>query len=84
MGLGKEAIGIANAVERGANGDEMGEDLVGLMETMAEEVGVNLSEMGSRFVAVKKAEDSPLDLHTVLAHVIEERRRSRRRRKKKK
>ena len=55
MRLGKEAIGIGNAVERGANGDEMGENLVGLMEAMAEEVGVDLSEMGSRFVAVKKA-----------------------------
>lgn len=71
MGLGKEAIGIVNVVESGANGDEMGEDLVGLVEAMAEEVGVDLSEMGSGFVAMKEAEDSSLDLETVLAHVVE-------------
>lgn len=71
LGLGKDAIGIGNLVESGANGDEMGEDLIGLMKAMAEEMGVDLSEMGSGFMAVKKTEDFALDLETVLVHVIQ-------------
>ncbi|KAG6586228.1 hypothetical protein SDJN03_18961, partial [Cucurbita argyrosperma subsp. sororia] len=71
LGLGKDAIGIGNFVGSSANGDEMGEDLVGLVKVMTEEVGVDLSEMGWGFVAGKEAEDSPLDVPVVLAHVME-------------
>lgn len=46
----------------------MGKDLVGLVETMAEEVGVDLRELFSSFVAVKETEDPPLGLSARLAH----------------
>lgn len=71
LGLGKDAIGIGNFVESSANGDEMGEDLVGLVKVVTEEVGVDLSEMGWGFVAGKEAKDAPLDVPVVLAHVME-------------
>lgn len=46
----------------------MGEDLIGLVKTMAEEVGVNLGKLGSGSVAVEKAEDSPFCLAVGFAH----------------
>lgn len=46
----------------------MGKDLVGLVEAVAEEVSVDLTELFAGFVAVEKAEDSPFDLATSLAH----------------
>lgn len=46
----------------------MSEDLVGLVETMAEEVGVDLRELFAGFVAVEEAEDPPFGLATSLVH----------------
>lgn len=46
----------------------MGEDLVGLVETVAEEVGVNFRELFPGFAAVEEAEDSPFGPATSLAH----------------
>lgn len=46
----------------------MGEDLVGLVEAMTHRVAVNLRELCSGFVAVEKAEDSPLRLKASFAH----------------
>lgn len=40
----------------------MGQDLVGLVEEVAEEVGVDFSELGSGFAAVEEAEDPPFNL----------------------
>lgn len=40
----------------------MGQDLVGLVEEVTEEVGVDFSELGSGFPAVEEAEDPPFNL----------------------
>lgn len=71
MGSAKDAICVSHFVKAPANGDEMGEDLVGLVEAVAEEVGVDLGELGSGFVAMEEAEDSPLHLAASFAHVVE-------------
>lgn len=48
----------------------MGEDLVRLVEVVAEEVSVDLSELGECFAAVEEAEDPPLHLPaTSTAHI---------------
>lgn len=70
MGSAKDAICVSHFVKGPANGDEVREDLVGLVEAMAEEVGMDLRELGSGFVAVEEAEDSPLHLAASFAHVI--------------
>ena len=68
MGLAKDTICICHFVKGPANGDEVGEDLVGLVEAVAEEVGMDFRESGSRFVAMEEAEDSSLDLEASFAH----------------
>jgi hypothetical protein len=70
VGSAKDAICVTHFVKSPANGDEVCEDLVGLVEAMAEEVGVDLGELGSGFVAVEEAEDSPLHLAASSAHVV--------------
>lgn len=54
LGVGEDASGVREVVEGGAEGDEVGEDLVGMVEAMAEEVGVDLGEVGEGFGAVKE------------------------------
>ena len=46
----------------------MGKDLVGLIEVVAEDVSVNLGQLGSGFPAMEVAEDSPLRLPAHSAH----------------
>lgn len=67
-GMVKDPIRVGHFVERPANGDEMGEDLVGLVKSMAEEVGVDLGELCSCFMAMEEAENSPFDLTASPAH----------------
>lgn len=62
VGLVEDEASVRGLVERGADGDEVGKDLVGLVEVVAEEVGVDLGELGSGFAAVEEAEDPPLHL----------------------
>jgi len=57
MSMVEDGCGVRNLVKRGANGDEVREDLVGLVEAMAEEMSVDLWEMGFGFCVVKKMED---------------------------
>lgn len=64
----KDAIRVGHFVQRPANGDEMGEDLVGMVKSMAEEVSVDLRELGSGFMAMEEAEDPPFDLTASPAH----------------
>lgn len=45
MSVVENASGVRDLVKFGADGDEVGEDLVGLVETMAEEMGVDLWEL---------------------------------------
>lgn len=71
LGLGKDANRIWHLVESPTNGDEMGKNLIGLVKAMAEEMGVDLSEMHSSFVAVKKTQDLPLDLTKIFVHLTE-------------
>lgn len=57
MGMVEDGCGVRNLVKRGANGDEVGEDLVGMVEAMAEEMSVDLWEMSLGFCVVKKMEN---------------------------
>lgn len=47
----------------------MGDDLVELVKAMAEEVAVDLTELGSGFVAVEEPENPPLGLTANSAHI---------------
>ena len=68
LGPVEDAPRVAHFVNGAADGDEVGEDLVGLVEAVAEEVGVDFGELFAGFVAVEEAEYSPFDLATRLAH----------------
>jgi hypothetical protein len=57
MGIVENECGVRNLVKRVANGDEVGENLVGLVEAMAEEMGVDLWELSFGFRVVKKMEN---------------------------
>jgi hypothetical protein len=57
MCMVEDGCGVRDLVKRGANGDEMREDLVGLVEAMAEEMSVDLWKMGLGFCVVKKMEN---------------------------
>ncbi|WJX19617.1 hypothetical protein P8452_09280 [Trifolium repens] len=57
MGIVENECGVRNLVKRVANGDEVGENLVGLVEAMAEEMGVDLWELSFGFGVVKKMEN---------------------------
>lgn len=51
----------------------MGEELVGVVEVVAEEVGVDFQEVGSSFAAVEEVENPPFHLpaaSSAAAHVI--------------
>lgn len=54
MGLGENESGVRDLVKGDGEGDEVGEDLVGLVEAMAEEMGVDLREMSVCFGVVKE------------------------------
>lgn len=56
----KDTVGIRHFIEGAADGDEMGEELVGVVEMVAEKVSMDFSEMGSGFPAVEKVEEPPL------------------------
>lgn len=47
----------------------MGDDLVELVKAMAEEVAVDLTELGSGFVTVEQPENPPLGLTANSAHI---------------
>lgn len=66
----KDEIGISHLVQGATHRDEVGEDLVGLVEVVAEDVGVYLGKLGSGFPAVEVAEDSPLRLPAHSAHLL--------------
>ncbi|GAU21522.1 hypothetical protein TSUD_34850 [Trifolium subterraneum] len=54
IGMVEDECGVRDLMKRGADGDEMGEDLVGLVEAMAEEMSVDLWELSFGFGVVKK------------------------------
>lgn len=56
----KDKVGIRHFIEGAADGDEMGEELVGVVEMVAEEVSMDFSEVGSGFPAVQKVEEPAL------------------------
>lgn len=70
MCLAKDAICVSHFVKGAANGDKVGEDLVRLVEVVAEEMGMDFGESGSGFVAVEEVEDSPLHLPASSAHLV--------------
>lgn len=47
----------------------MGDDLVELVKAMAEDVAVDLTELGSGFVTVEEPENPPLGLTADSAHI---------------
>ena len=51
----EDARRVGHLVEGGAYEDEVGEDLVGVVKVVAEEVRVDLGEVGARGVAVEEA-----------------------------
>ncbi|KAJ1383490.1 hypothetical protein SESBI_43323 [Sesbania bispinosa] len=54
LGVGEDASGVRDLVKGGANGDNVREDLIGLVEAMAEEVSVNLGELSASAAIVKE------------------------------
>lgn len=54
VGVGEEARGVRDSAEGGADGDEVGEDLIGLLEAMAEEVAMDFGEVTAGLAAVKE------------------------------
>ncbi|KAJ1425509.1 hypothetical protein SESBI_10854 [Sesbania bispinosa] len=54
LGVGEDASGVRDLVKCGANGDKVREDLVGLVEAMAEEVSVNLGDLSASAAIVKE------------------------------
>lgn len=68
VGLGEDASGVGHPVEGAADGDEVGEDLVGLVEAVAEEVGVDLGESGPGLAAVEEPQDGSLRLEIARAY----------------
>lgn len=68
MGMVEDECGVRGLLKRGADGDEMGQDLVGLVEPMAEEVGVDLGEISLGFGVVKEMQNFTLYLLQTFIH----------------
>lgn len=68
--MGKDASGVRHSIKGGTNGNEVGENLIGLMKAMAEEKCMDLGEFGSRIATVEKTKNFPLNLSQVSAHVF--------------
>lgn len=68
--LVEDANGVGHPVEGAADGDEVGEDLVGLVEAVAEEVGVDLGEPGPGLAAVEESQDGSLRLQVARAYSL--------------
>lgn len=60
---------VEHFIKGTADGDEVGEELVGVVKMVAKDVGMDLSEMGSRFVTVEKTENPPLNLSAPSVHM---------------
>lgn len=66
-------IGVKHFVKSAADGDKVGEKLVGVVEMVAQEVSVNFSEVVSGFPAMEKVEESPFHtLDAACAHLYVE------------
>lgn len=62
MGLEKDEMGVIHFAEGATDGDEVREDVVGLMEVVAEDVSMDLGKMYPATAAVEMAEDFPFNL----------------------
>lgn len=54
---------IWSLVERATDGDEVSEELIGLVEVVAEEMAVDFGQSGSGFLAMEKLQELSLHLH---------------------
>lgn len=54
MGLVEDERSIVHSVKGGTYGDEVGQDLVGLVERVADDVSVDLSELSAAVAIVKE------------------------------
>lgn len=70
LGLGEDARGVGHPVEGAADRDEVREDLVGLIEAVAEEVGVDLGEPGPGLAAVEEPQHGSLRLQIARAYPL--------------
>lgn len=57
-GLAENEVCIGHFVDGATDGDEVGEDEVGVVESVAEEMGVDGAEIAAGLVAVEEMEDS--------------------------
>lgn len=65
-------MGVVHFAEGATNGDEVREDVVGLMEVVADNVSMDLGKMYPATAAVEVAEDFPFNLsdRAASAHFI--------------
>lgn len=54
MGLVEDERSVMHSVKGSTDGDEVGQDLVGLVERVADDVGVDLGELSAVFAIVKE------------------------------
>lgn len=60
---------IKHSVKGTADGNEVGDELVRVVKMVAKDVGMDLSELGSRFLAVEQPENPPLNLSAPSVHM---------------
>lgn len=53
----EDEISVSHLVQGAAYGDKVGQDLVGLVEMVTENVGMDLSKLGSGFPAMELPDD---------------------------
>lgn len=65
---------VKHFVKGAADGNEVGEELVRVVKVVAKDMGMDLSELGSRFVTVEKAQNPPLNLSAPSVHMHNQKR----------
>lgn len=70
VGLSEDTSGVGHLVEGAADGDKVREDLIGLVEAVAEEVGVDLGDLGPGLAAMEESQDGSLRLQIARAYSL--------------